>query len=60
MTLPLCLAAIIHNDIFEQSRVPAWSAHDLCLKCGYNLTGNTSGTCPECGTPIRAKSEVRA
>jgi hypothetical protein len=22
-----------------------------CLKCGYNLTGNTSGVCPECGTP---------
>ncbi len=24
----------------------------LCLKCGYNLTGNTSGICPECGTKI--------
>jgi hypothetical protein len=23
----------------------------LCLKCGYNLAGNTSGVCPECGTP---------
>lgn len=23
----------------------------LCLKCGYNLTGNTSGRCPECGRP---------
>lgn len=22
-----------------------------CRKCGYDLTGNTSGTCPECGTP---------
>lgn len=22
---------------------------DACLACGYNLTGNTSGTCPECG-----------
>ena len=21
----------------------------LCLKCGYNLTGNISGICPECG-----------
>lgn len=20
-----------------------------CLSCGYNLTGNLSGTCPECG-----------
>jgi hypothetical protein len=22
----------------------------LCLKCGYDLTGNISGVCPECGT----------
>ncbi|MCP4594421.1 MAG: hypothetical protein GY842_27130 [bacterium] len=25
---------------------------DLCPNCGYNLTGNTSGVCPECGEPI--------
>jgi len=24
----------------------------LCLKCGYNLTGNVSGVCPECGHEI--------
>jgi len=24
----------------------------LCRHCGYNLTGNTSGVCPECGTVI--------
>ncbi len=23
-----------------------------CLACDYNLTGNVSGVCPECGTPI--------
>jgi len=23
-----------------------------CSTCGYNLTGNTSGVCPECGTAI--------
>jgi len=22
----------------------------LCVRCGYNLEGNTSGDCPECGT----------
>jgi len=22
-----------------------------CRKCGYDLTGNVSGICPECGTP---------
>jgi len=25
---------------------------DHCQHCGYNLTGNVSGTCPECGTTI--------
>jgi len=24
----------------------------LCLRCGYNLTGNVSGVCPECGERI--------
>jgi hypothetical protein len=22
-----------------------------CTRCGYDLTGNESGVCPECGTP---------
>jgi hypothetical protein len=26
----------------------------MCLHCGYNLTGNTSGVCPECGTQTTA------
>jgi uncharacterized RDD family membrane protein YckC len=24
----------------------------LCIQCGYDLTGNVSGRCPECFTPI--------
>ena len=24
----------------------------LCWKCGYDLTGNVSGVCPECGLRI--------
>jgi len=23
-----------------------------CQACGYNLTGNVSGVCPECGSPV--------
>jgi len=29
-----------------------------CLSCGYSLTGNTSGICPECGTPNTPGSQV--
>jgi hypothetical protein len=25
---------------------------ESCFSCLYNLTGNTSGTCPECGSPV--------
>lgn len=29
-----------------------------CQSCGYNLTGNTSGVCPECGQPAPASAEA--
>jgi len=49
--------------IFLLLSVPAsaWAVRDwLCMRvrvgqcreCNYNLTGNISGICPECGTPI--------
>ena len=25
----------------------------VCLKCGYDQTGNQSDRCPECGAPVR-------
>ena len=30
----------------------SYSSDPFCTKCEYNLTGNLSGICPECGTPI--------
>jgi hypothetical protein len=30
----------------------------LCHSCGYNLTGNISGVCPECGTPTTVGVKV--
>ncbi len=30
-----------------------------CRQCGYNLTGNVSGKCPECGNPCRAEAGVK-
>lgn len=27
-------------------------AQNLCRGCGYDLTGNCTGTCPECGTRV--------
>ena len=31
----------------------------LCITCGYDLTGNKSGVCPECGTKIENPPEQR-
>ena len=28
-----------------------------CVHCGYDLTGNASGTCPECGSKIETDDE---
>ena len=30
----------------------------MCLRCGYNLEGVTSGRCPECGTTIPKPIEM--
>ncbi len=31
----------------------------ICAKCGYNLTGNASGVCSECGTGIPGRETRR-
>ncbi len=31
-----------------------------CPICTYNLTGNVSGTCPECGVPVRSDRRADA
>ena len=31
-----------------------------CRECGYNLTGNVSGRCPECGTPVASDAQAEA
>ena len=36
------------------------AAHIPCPRCGYDLTANLSGTCPECGTAITVRSPARS
>lgn len=47
--IPLWLVALPTIFLFwHDCRVPP--GH--CQTCGYDLTGNTSGVCPECGTKL--------
>jgi hypothetical protein len=40
--------------IWSWRTIRDWRRHPEghCQSCGYNLTGNTSGVCPECGTAL--------
>ncbi len=38
---------------------PAMDDGIFCVKCGYDLTGNVSGRCPECGRPISLRVRDR-
>jgi predicted RNA-binding Zn-ribbon protein involved in translation (DUF1610 family) len=39
------------GDVVRIRRTQKKPAPGCCASCGYNLTGNVSGRCPECGVP---------
>ena len=39
--------------LYRRDRQAARFNRGDCLHCGYSLTGNVSGVCPEGGTPVR-------
>ena len=51
LVIPLILFASYPTFALIRGPLRRWrrKKRGLCLKCGYNLTGNTSGVCPECG-----------
>ena len=40
------------RDSIRERRRAGRKGRNECLECGYNLTGNVSGLCPECGTAL--------
>jgi hypothetical protein len=40
------------NRARRKRRLERLIAANICTKCRYNLTANTSGVCPECGTAV--------
>lgn len=52
--LSLCLAyPLLRGAVAARAIWVHWRRRPpgVCRSCGYNLTGNRSGTCPECGRP---------
>lgn len=47
--IPLLVVFLIFLLYRRRSGMVGVSA---CKRCGYNLTGNVSGVCPECGTAV--------
>ena len=52
--IPFAMIAVPTGIVWYRGRRPP-PGH--CRKCGYDLTGNISGICPECGTPIPREGE---
>jgi hypothetical protein len=48
----LVLVAVSAVAIGSTRRIPQGDATPACQECGYNLTGNISGICPECGMTV--------
>ena len=51
LCLPVLMALIARIRFPDTRSSPNPS---VCSSCGYNLTGNTSGKCPECGAACRS------
>lgn len=57
-------AALVAGAMAIAARRRSWRAARLraagrCVGCGYDLTGNTSGACPECGLAISREGRTR-
>lgn len=42
------MVVLVHAVVREH-----WRAKGFCVVCRYDLTGNVSGTCPECGAKVQ-------
>ena len=50
MLIVACILAQLIYFLLRESHVEG--EYVRCRRCGYNLTGNVSGRCPECGEAI--------
>ena len=55
--VPIILLLVYPVIVFIRGPLRRWRRHirGQCDQCGYNLTGNVSGVCPECGARVDAQ-----
>ena len=57
LTIPIWLIVMPFAVVLGLLSIPWWRRlrrrwRGCCLDCGYDLTGNVSGACPECGADV--------
>ena len=57
--LPTILFFIMAVCTLKLERIRRKFMHSNCHACRYNLTGNTSGICPECGITIPEETKKK-
>ena len=62
IAVAVLLAAVLGGpfvglDMLQVAKALA-SEVKICLQCGYDLTGNISGVCPECGSPTETSGRA--
>ena len=53
----ICLLGVWTTAEYLRARQPERYTGRSCPHCGYSMTGNTSGVCPECGNKISTGPE---
>lgn len=54
ITVPPVITVRLLERLVRRFRIPP----GYCRKCLYDLTGNVSGICPECGTPVSKDTDL--
>ncbi|UCG16962.1 MAG: hypothetical protein JSV19_02795 [Phycisphaerales bacterium] len=50
----------VSRKLYRTLRRRTFDGAPRCVRCGYDLTGNVSGVCPECGEPTADRSSSDA
>lgn len=57
-SIPLWIVLVLCVAAFALARRSSGRVVGQCSKCDYDLTGNVSGVCPECGTPVPPRNTM--